>query len=198
MGRSWLRLRMRSLRALVPHFPPTGVVVDLGAGHGALLALLQARDPEQPLVAVEHDPGRAAWLRRRFAGAPVTVHEADMTTCALPACQGLALLDVLHYFARSEQDALLTRAVGVLEPGGVLVLRTPDPEAGWRFTWNRMHEGVATRTGFTRARVAAYRTPASFARCLEGLGMQVAVGPKASGLYADRWVCATKPAEPAA
>ena len=193
MGRSWLRLRMRSLRPLVPHFPARGVVVDLGAGHGALLALLQARQPTQPLVAVEHDPRRAAWLRRRFAEMPVTVQEDDMTSCALPPCQGLALLDVLHYFTREDQDALLSRAARVLEPGGVLVLRVPDPEAGWRFTWNRMHERVATHTGFTQARVVDYRTLASFANHLEGLGMQVAVGPKASGFYADRWVRATKP-----
>jgi len=61
---------------------PGELVVDIGAGRGVLTAhLLQAG---ARVVAVELHPGRAQHLRARFAGAPVTVVEADALSLRLP------------------------------------------------------------------------------------------------------------------
>jgi 23S rRNA (adenine-N6)-dimethyltransferase len=61
---------------------PGELVVDIGAGNGVLTArLLQAG---VRVVAVEPHPGRARHLRERFAGAPVTVVEADARSLRLP------------------------------------------------------------------------------------------------------------------
>lgn len=61
---------------------PGELVVDIGAGNGVLTAqLLQAG---ARVVAVELHPGRARHLRERFAGAPVTVVEADALSLRLP------------------------------------------------------------------------------------------------------------------
>jgi 23S rRNA (adenine-N6)-dimethyltransferase len=61
---------------------PGELVVDIGAGRGALTAqLLQAG---ARVIAVELHPGRARHLRARFAGAPVTVVEADALSLRLP------------------------------------------------------------------------------------------------------------------
>ena len=63
---------------------PGELVLDLGAGTGALTApLVQAG---ARVVAVELHPGRAARLRERFAAEPgVRVVEADMTRLPLPS-----------------------------------------------------------------------------------------------------------------
>jgi 23S rRNA (adenine-N6)-dimethyltransferase len=66
---------------------PAGVaagdlVVDLGAGHGALTAALV--DVGAHVVAVELHPQRITVLRERFAGAPVTVVRADVADVRLP------------------------------------------------------------------------------------------------------------------
>jgi 23S rRNA (adenine-N6)-dimethyltransferase len=58
------------------------LVVDAGAGAGALTAPLVAAGAR--VVAVELHPARAAALRRRFAGAPVTVVQADVADLRLP------------------------------------------------------------------------------------------------------------------
>ncbi|HKN96725.1 MAG TPA: rRNA adenine N-6-methyltransferase family protein [Pseudonocardiaceae bacterium] len=54
---------------------PGELVVDVGAGHGAITAHLVSAGAR--VVAVELHPGRAAHLRARFAGADVTVVHAD-------------------------------------------------------------------------------------------------------------------------
>ncbi len=61
---------------------PGDLVLDIGAGTGALTAPLVAAGAR--VVAVELHPGRAAALRRRFAGADVTVVRADAADLRLP------------------------------------------------------------------------------------------------------------------
>jgi 23S rRNA (adenine-N6)-dimethyltransferase len=61
---------------------PGDLVVDLGAGHGALTSALLAAGAR--VVAVELHAARAAALGDRYARDPVTVVRADVTTVALP------------------------------------------------------------------------------------------------------------------
>jgi 23S rRNA (adenine-N6)-dimethyltransferase len=63
-------------------FAPGDLVLDIGAGTGALTAPLV--DAGARVVAFELHPGRAAALRRRFAGADVTVVQADAGDLRLP------------------------------------------------------------------------------------------------------------------
>ncbi|HEY6596491.1 MAG TPA: rRNA adenine N-6-methyltransferase family protein [Asanoa sp.] len=59
------------------------LVLDLGAGDGALTAHLVAAGAR--VLAIELHPGRVATLRRRFADAQVTVVAADASELRLPA-----------------------------------------------------------------------------------------------------------------
>jgi 23S rRNA (adenine-N6)-dimethyltransferase len=61
---------------------PGDLVVDLGAGHGALTSALLAAGAR--VVAVELHPARAELLRERFANDAVTVVRADVATVRLP------------------------------------------------------------------------------------------------------------------
>lgn len=58
------------------------LVLDVGAGDGVITRALL--DTGARVVAVELHPVRAAQLRRRFAGRPVTVVRADATDLRLP------------------------------------------------------------------------------------------------------------------
>jgi 23S rRNA (adenine-N6)-dimethyltransferase len=61
---------------------PGELVLDIGAGHGALTAELVERGAR--VIAVELHPARVRHLRRRFAGRPVTVVQADALSMRLP------------------------------------------------------------------------------------------------------------------
>lgn len=133
---------------------PGDLVVDAGAGEGALTAPLVAAGAR--VVAVELHPGRAAALRRRFTAAPVTVVRADVADLRLPRRPFAVVAN--PPFAASA--ALLRRltAPGSRMTEATLVLPAwvarrwavgPAPGAArWRRTW---HAGVARqlpRTAF--------------------------------------------------
>lgn len=61
---------------------PGDLVLDVGAGTGALTAPLVASGAR--VIAVEFHPGRAAALRQRFAGSGVAVVRADAGDLRLP------------------------------------------------------------------------------------------------------------------
>jgi 23S rRNA (adenine-N6)-dimethyltransferase len=61
---------------------PGDLVVDIGAGTGALTAPLVAAGAR--VIAVELHPGRLAVLRERFAGSAVTIVRADAADLWLP------------------------------------------------------------------------------------------------------------------
>ena len=61
---------------------PGELVLDVGAGRGALTAPLL--DAGARVIAVERHPGRAAYLRERFAGRDVTVVAGDALSTRLP------------------------------------------------------------------------------------------------------------------
>jgi 23S rRNA (adenine-N6)-dimethyltransferase len=79
----WHQLDRRWAQHLVDaaDFPPGAVVLDIGAGTGAITApLLEAR---ARVIAVEAHPARARHLRDRFGGR-VTVARADAADLRLP------------------------------------------------------------------------------------------------------------------
>jgi 23S rRNA (adenine-N6)-dimethyltransferase len=80
----WYRLEPTRAERLVRDagIRPGDLVLDIGAGDGALTApLLQAG---AHVIAIELHPGRAATLRRRFAHAHVRVVQVDATDLRLP------------------------------------------------------------------------------------------------------------------
>jgi 23S rRNA (adenine-N6)-dimethyltransferase len=91
---------------------PGDLVLDIGAGFGALTGVLVAAGAE--VVAVELHGGRAASLRKRFADAPVRVVRADATDLRLPRRP----FSVVANPPFAALEALITRLVA---PGSRLV-----------------------------------------------------------------------------
>lgn len=187
-------LRARSIASLASWFPEKGLIVDLGCGTGALSLALCEAAPGRRVLAVDHDAARIRRLEKAKEAHPIETHVGALEVMPLPAdVAGVALIDVLHYFPEATQDELLARVAAALRPGGVVVLRDPDASAGARFLWNRIHERIATLSGWTRARIGHYRTAEDWASLLRAHGLVAEVGAPARGLYADRVVTGRKP-----
>jgi len=191
----WLRWRHGGFQALADLFPRTGLIVDLGCGIGLLAHALVARPGSgRRVLAVDHASARIEGLRQSAAGLPIKACVGTMEAVDLPACAGIALVDVLHYLDAEAQARLIERCREALGAGGVLVLRDPDAGAGARFALTRLHERIALGCGWTRARLGVYRSGAAWAALLRAHGLEADVRPLPAGrVYADRVVIGRAP-----
>lgn len=173
--------------------PSSGLLVDLGCGRGALLALLRtyaepridelrpvgcAPSPAE-LRGIGFDAGERVVSAARAVG--LEVQQQDLRTLAVPRCRCAVLLDVLHYLSRQAQEELLAKVAAALEPGGVLLLREADASRSWRFWLTAAAERLrAVFRGRPRMRFC-YRSSAEWQSLLALLGFEVTAHPMSHG-----------------
>jgi SAM-dependent methyltransferase len=132
--------------------PDRGRLLDVGCGQGVLLALLAAareeyrhgRWPEGwpapplhlELWGIEQRPDRARIASRALQDG-ARVEKRDVRDFDIPPCSVVTALDVLLYLSREEQQRLLEKVAGALEPGGVLLLREADAGRGFAYRLTR-------------------------------------------------------------
>ena len=180
-------LRVRSL--LTPYgrmasvFPARGRVLDLGSGHGLLAFALSLGSKERQIIGIDHDPDRvrlaeAAARELPFGSRPsfeVGDLKEKLLSFASGSLTGLAMIDILHYFDPASQQFLVSQAMRVLAPGGILAVREIDSDDGIRAAANRLYERLATGIGFTRSAgpKLSFRAAGDWVSLIETAGFKV-------------------------
>ena len=99
---------------------------------GPLAELVAAPPLDLRLHGIETRPRVARRARQALEGV-ATIEEVDVSNWALPSCDAILLFDVLHLLSRDTQDRLTGGCGARAAPGGLLVIREADADAGWRF-----------------------------------------------------------------
>jgi SAM-dependent methyltransferase len=151
-------------------------VLDLGCGRGILLALLaeraRRRGSRLALHGVEARPSHAA-VAAEALGTDARIATADVRGAALPQCEAVCLIDVLHYVPGEAQLPLLQRVASALAPAGILFVREIDRGAGLRGGAARLAEHVASALRGEPGRRFAFRSAADWRTLLEAAGLSV-------------------------
>ena len=183
-------------------------VVDIGCGQGLLASLLQAcRDAgtwpagwapaprAHGYLGIELMPADVARAERALAALPLAPRFvcADMREAALPACDLVVILDVLHYVDHAAQAALLGRVHAALAPRGRLLLRVADADCRRGYAASQWVDRLVTWSRGHRVAPTWGRPLADWLRLLEGLGFALRACPMSQGtpfanvlLIADR------------
>ena len=171
-------------------------IVDIGCGQGLLASLLMAAENSKhwphgwpvarPLKGyfgvdlMQADITRATAAlgsvspRIRFA-------QGDMCECAVPACDVVVILDVLHYVPIEAQNAVIDRVIAALRANGRLLLRIGDERGGFGFAVSQWVDRVATRIRGHRVTPVFCRPLADWVLLLQGKGFNVQAIPMHKG-----------------
>jgi SAM-dependent methyltransferase len=183
----YARLKYRmdpAYRAIGRLVPPGAFTVDLGTGLGMLPVLLGLLGEGRRALGVEWDAGKVACGRHAASGlVGVEVVEGDVRAFALPRCQVITLVDVLHYYDAAAQRELLGRCRAALADGGRLLIREGDRGRSGGARLTRALEWLAVRLGWNRGPEVRFRPVAELVADLEALGLSARVDQVAGRLH---------------
>jgi len=108
-------------------------LLDIGCGLGLLGCYLRERGFRGDYLGLDFDPNKISAARTALP-AYERFHFEDNRAQSLPSFAGhVALIDVLHYLERDEQQVLLREAAARVAPGACLIVRSVLRDRGWRF-----------------------------------------------------------------
>jgi cyclopropane fatty-acyl-phospholipid synthase-like methyltransferase len=188
------RYRLTPYSQMAAHLPRQGRILDLGCGHGLLGLTLALEAAEREVLGIDHDPARVKLAARAARGiANLSFEKGSLLAPPPGPWNGIAAIDVFHYFETRMQNAVLAHLRDALAPGGVFIMREVDPTGGIASRWNRAYEKIATRSGFTRSSEKQnlyFRAPADWVKQLESSGFEVQTERCSSPIFADiLYVC---------
>lgn len=179
--------------------PSQARVVDIGCGQGLVASLLHAsgemqRDGRWPAAwpvpasaraytGIELMPKDVARAQAALGALPLAPHFvcADMRQAAIPACDVVVILDVLHYVDHAAQDALLQRVRDALLPQGRLLLRVGDAAHHRGFAASQWVDRIVTWARGHRVPPTWGRPVAAWTDRLQTLGFSVRAVPQSQG-----------------
>ncbi|AXF19743.1 hypothetical protein CUJ89_03910 [Burkholderia pyrrocinia] len=97
-------------------------ILDLGCGRGEWLSLLRAENHD--VIGVDVSPNTNNANLKTVQSDAI----AYLMDCANASCSVITSFHMIEHMAPASQLELLKEAMRVLEPGGMLILETPNPE----------------------------------------------------------------------
>lgn len=176
--RAHVRVRWATcpFRAVAAQVPTSGVILEVGCGHGLLSLYLALASPERRITGIDVDADKLEVARTAAAAAGLACAFEAVEGPALPEgpFDAIAIVDVLYLLDAAAQRSLLTSCAGRLAPGGVLVVKEMAPEPRWKATWNAVQETAAVKVlGITEGEELTFLPPAELASAMVDGGLSV-------------------------
>jgi SAM-dependent methyltransferase len=153
----------------------SGSLLDMGTGRGQLPVLLLELGRISSARGFDWDDDKISDARAAAQGLNASFVVADARTATLETADTVLLIDLLHYFTIEEQDAILERAAAAVRPGGRILVREADGDAGWRSVVTLLEEQFFTRVGMNRGERVCFRPARDTVARLEAAGLRCEV-----------------------
>ena len=124
-------------------------LLDVGCGHGVLVALLAAGNPARHVVGIDPDERKIEWARASVGRLP----NVELRACTIEVLAAerpgefdtVLVADVLYLLSASAWRPFLAAAHALLRSGGRLVLKEAEDDGSWRVKKALLQEQLMVR-----------------------------------------------------
>jgi SAM-dependent methyltransferase len=159
----------------------SGSLLDVGTGRGQLPLLLLNLGRVSRVRGVDWDARKIEAAARAAEGLDAAFVRGDARTAPLEPSDTVLMIDLLHYFTVEEQDAILDRAAAAVRPGGRILVREADADAGWRSVATLWEERLFTLLRVNLGERLRFRPARDLAARLEAAGLACEIRPAWAG-----------------
>ncbi|MEW5947563.1 MAG: class I SAM-dependent methyltransferase [bacterium] len=154
--------------------PPSGVILDLGAGTGMFANCMALASPRRLVIGVDISEGKIAVANRTIRDRKnISFRVADLRTVPIERCSAVTFYDVLHHLSYNVQEDILMRCREKLVPSGVLVIKENSTRPLWKHLVNHAVESAAAGFRVTTGEGIHFRTPEQWESLLRRIGFTV-------------------------
>lgn len=169
--RALVRFSTAPLSRVAEYASEDGWLVDVGCGQGHFLEYCRRAGFRQ-LLGVEPS-SRATRRARAILPRNIAVIRGNAAELCLRSCKTLVVMDVLYLMSSGEQISFIRDAASILEPEGMILIKTMDSTRRIRQLFNVIQEFIAVRLfGITLGSAFHFRTPAEWISILEQQGLE--------------------------
>jgi 2-polyprenyl-3-methyl-5-hydroxy-6-metoxy-1,4-benzoquinol methylase len=152
-------------------------LLDIGCGLGLLGCHLRESGFRGSYLGLDFDRNKITAAREIVPHYDRFVFD-DSRAQSLPEFSGhVALVDVLHYLEREEQQTLLRESVARVAPGACLIVRSVLRDRGWRFRVTVIEERVIHAMRWMRSPARHFPLREEIEQPLRDAGLVVDVRP---------------------
>ena len=166
-------------------------LLDLGCGLGLLAHALRLDGQKMDYRGVDNDTAkiaRAQTVADRNGLADTRFDVVDLAQ-GPPAHRGsVAILDVLQYLGREDQQRLIANTIAMLVPGARLVVRTALGDDSPRGRTSRVTDRMANLIGWMQSRPRCYPDAAAMRAQLHDAGLRTTFEPLYGNTPFNNWL----------
>lgn len=142
-----VRALLAPFEKLVDHLPDSGLLVDVGCGHGLFLLLSQRARPGLRLIGFDLSSSKVFSARQLLGDAAKNVELFVGDVAELPdaSADAISIIDVLYLIPPGRWPEVISRCFAKLRPGGRLLLKEMDASQRLKLSLLRLEEWLAVR-----------------------------------------------------
>jgi 2-polyprenyl-3-methyl-5-hydroxy-6-metoxy-1,4-benzoquinol methylase len=153
-------------------------LLDIGCGFGLLGQYLRECGVDAPYRGIDVDAAKIDAARAAAKAGNLDLELSVGSVDALPSFSGdVALLDVLHYLPRAEQQHAIADAASRVAAGGLLVIRNVLRDRSWRFRATVIEEHISRTLGWMRCETGHFPSREEIESPLNSAGFEVRAAP---------------------
>lgn len=174
----YLRLNLCPFIGLLKFLPEQGQFLDFGSGHGVFAHLMYGDSNAREIIGADPDKKKVDIAKRSAANGGKTsffaLSPGWISEFAEKRFRCITVVDVLYSMSAGEQERLLHILTGLVEDGGVFILKEMDFYPRWKFFWNYIQETISIKLfRLSYGKTLCFKAPEETAAFIRHLGFDV-------------------------